>query len=222
MSDLEISHIESDIIPVIEAAIFSSAEPLTADKLLLLFSEENQPSREVLKEALLMLESFYDARAINLVKVATGYRFQTKSTHAQALQRLWEKKPPRYTRALLETLALIVYQQPITRGEIEAVRGVAVSSQIIKTLQEREWIKVLGFKELPGKPALFGTTKKFLEYFNLNTLSDLPPLQDLVNLDELGDIFEDQTNKEVLDQAEETEFEASLSEPTQPELESVE
>lgn len=170
---------------ILEAAIFASGEPVTAEKLTHLFPEQDRPNKKTVKKYLVEIaESYYD-RGVELVEVGSGYRFQSKSDYAEYLQRLWERKPPRYSRALFETLALIVYRQPITRGEIEDVRGVAVSTNIIKILLEREWVKVVGHKDVPGKPALFGTTKQFLDYFNLKNLGEMPPLRDLINLDEL-------------------------------------
>ncbi len=174
-----------NIKPILEAAIFAAGEPLTADKLTQLFPEEARPAAKEIKAALVELAESYHDRGVELVEVGRGYRFQAKADYAEFMQRLWEKKPPRYSRALLETLALIVYRQPITRGEIEDVRGVAVSSNIIKILSEREWVKVVGHKDVPGKPALYGTTSEFLDYFNLKSLGEMPPLQELVNLEEL-------------------------------------
>lgn len=170
---------------IIESAIFAAGEPLSVEKLLQLFSEEEGISSQEIREILKALTETYQNRGIELVEVSSGFRFQAKSEYATWLQRLWEKKPPRYSRALLETLALIVYRQPITRGEIEEVRGVAVNTNIIKTLLERNWIKIVGYKDVPGKPVLYGSTKAFLDYFNLKKLSDLPSLPDLVDLEAL-------------------------------------
>ena len=170
---------------IVEAALFTYGEPMTVDKLLQLFPELEQPKREEVQTVLEALQHEYAARGIELVRVASGFRFQAPAKYASWLQRLWESKAPRYTRALLETLALIAYRQPITRGEIEEVRGVVVSTHIIKTLLDREWIKVVGQKEVPGKPALYGTTKQFLDYFNLKSLSQLPPLEELMSLEEI-------------------------------------
>ena len=187
---------------VLEAAIFSSPEPLTFSRLKNLFVGEEVPDTKLLREALTNLEQRYRDRGIALVEVSSGYRFQTQPEYTTWIDRLWEKKPPRYTRATLETLVLIAYQQPITRGEIEDVRGVAVSSNIIKNLLEREWIQVLGHKEVPGKPALFGTTKAFLDYFNLKALADLPALQDLVDLDAIAEKLEQGGELELAEAAE--------------------
>ncbi len=164
---------------ILEAAIFASAEPVSFDKLVGIVRIHAPKVKILIKE----LQEDYKDRGVELVKVATGYRFQAKKEYASNLQKLYERSPPRYSRALLETLALIAYRQPITRGEVEAVRGVAVSSNIIKILQEREWVKVVGCRDVPGKPALFATTKAFLDYFNLRTLNDLPALEDIVDLD---------------------------------------
>ena len=170
---------------IIEAALFAAGEPLTAERLQGMFSWAGRPSTEAIKAAIERIEQACEGRGVELVNVASGYRFQAKKEYASLLQKLWEKKPPKYSRALLETLALIVYRQPITRGEIEDVRGVAVSTNITKTLQDREWIKVVGTRDVPGKPALFGTTKQFLDDFNLKSLSELPPLQELIDIDAL-------------------------------------
>lgn len=165
---------------IVEAAIFSSQEPLDLEKLKSLVDKDLVDINAILQE----LSDDYQDRGIELVKVASGYRFQVKQIYSASLRQLHDKNPPRYSRALLETLALIVYRQPITRGEIEAVRGVSINPKIMKMLQEREWIKVVGQKDVPGKPALFATTKKFLDYFNLKNLTELPPLKALIDLDQ--------------------------------------
>ncbi|OGT47728.1 MAG: SMC-Scp complex subunit ScpB [Gammaproteobacteria bacterium RIFCSPHIGHO2_12_FULL_41_15] len=180
------------LVPILEAALFSAGEPLSLDRLLVLFQEDEKPTKAALSEALEILRGHYVDRAVELKKVATGYRFQSKQTFAPWLQRLWERKPPRYSRALLETLALIIYRQPITRGEIEDVRGVTVSSHIIKTLLEREWISVVGHRDVPGKPALFATTKQFLADMNLNSLNELPPLSEIIDLEVVGEQLAEQ------------------------------
>lgn len=174
-----------NISEILEAAIFAAGEPLPVEKLSMLFEEEARPATKEIREELKKIAEMYENRGVELVEVASGYRFQSRAKFAPWLQRLWEQKPPRYGRAFLETLALIVYQQPITRGEIEEVRGVAVNTNIIKVLTERNWIKIIGHKDVPGKPALYGSTKEFLDYFNLKSLSELPTLADLANLDEL-------------------------------------
>ena len=177
---------KSTIKSILEAAIFAASDPLTIDKLLSLFPENAKPSKALIHESLEALQQDYESRGVGLVKVASGYRFQAKSCFSEWLQRLWQQRPPKYSRALFETLALIAYKQPLTRGEIEEVRGVAVSSHIVKTLIDREWVKVVGHREVPGKPALLATTKQFLDYFNLSSLSSLPPLEELMDLDEVG------------------------------------
>lgn len=161
-------------------------EPLPEDRLLALFEPEQRPSRDALRGALNALSVDYRGRGVELVQVAGGYRLQVPRSMSPWVSRLWEERAARYSRALLETLALIAYRQPITRGEIEEVRGVSVSTSIIKTLSERDWIKVLGHREVPGRPALYGTTREFLDYFNLMSLGDLPPLAELRDLDAIG------------------------------------
>ncbi len=161
---------------ILEAVLLAADEPLSLERLLDLFSEAEQPSREAIREALNVLAADCKGRGIELVEVASGFRLQVPATFAPWVSRLWEQRSASYSRALLETLALIAYRQPITRGEIEAVRGVSLSSSIMKTLQERDWIKVVGHREVPGRPALYATTRIFLDDFNLKHLSELPPL----------------------------------------------
>lgn len=173
------------IAQVIEAALFSSSEPLNAERLLQLFEESARPNIAEIKEAVTTLKNHYENSSLELAEVASGYRFQVKSNFSPYIQRLEARKPPKYSRAFLETLALIAYRQPITRGEIEEVRGVAVNPAIIKTLLDREWIKIAGYRDVPGKPALFATTKTFLDYFNLKKLSELPPLSELMDFEAL-------------------------------------
>ena len=170
---------------IVEAALFAAGRPLSLDQLLKLFEEDERPSREELRKTLLTLAEEWGDRGIELKEVASGYRFQVRQALAPWISRLSEERPPRYSRALLETLALIVYRQPITRAGIEEIRGVAVSSSIMKTLLEREWIRVVGHRDVPGRPALYGTTRKFLDYFNLKSLSELPPLAEIRPVDHL-------------------------------------
>jgi segregation and condensation protein B len=165
----------SEIKPIIEAALMVAGEPLDLDRLAALVGEEEDP-REAVGQALAALEEDYAGRGIELREVAQGYRFQARAELAPWLNRLWEEKPPRYSRALVETLAIIAYRQPVTRGDIEDLRGVALGTGMLKTLLEREWIRVVGHREVPGRPAVYATTPKFLDYFNLKTLSELPPL----------------------------------------------
>lgn len=171
---------------IIEAALFSAGEPLTVDRLQGLFEEGGQPEKKVIREVLKSLEEEFDTRGIELAEVGSGFRFQARQETSQWIARLWEEKPPRYSRALLETLALIAYRQPITRAEIEDIRGVSVSSSIMKTLQERGWVRIVGHRDVPGKPALYATTREFLDYFNLKNLSDLPTLAELKDIDKLN------------------------------------
>jgi len=170
---------------IVEAALMAADSALNIDRLLQLFElDEEKPTRDQIKEVLTKLEEECEGRGVELKRIASGYRYQTRTDVQPWVARLWQEKPPRYTRALLETLSLIIYRQPITRGEIEEVRGVSVSSNIIKTLLEREWVKVVGHKEVPGRPALYGSTKQFLDYFNLKTLNELPSLAELADLDQ--------------------------------------
>jgi segregation and condensation protein B len=171
---------------IIEAVLMSADKPLKVNQIEALFTgDADMPTRDDIRKAIRELGEDYQGRGFELKEVASGFRLQVSEGYAQWIGRLWEEKPARYTRALLETIALIAYRQPITRGEIEEVRGVSVSSNIIKTLMEREWIKVLGHKDVPGKPALYGTTKEFLDYFNLKSLEDLPSLAEIKDLDQI-------------------------------------
>ena len=172
---------------LVEAAIFVADEPLSKERLQGTVLEGLNVSRKRLDSALSEIQLDYQARGIVLVEVASGYRFQSMDSLSPWLSKLWQEHAPRYSRAMLETLALIAYKQPITRGEIEDVRGVSVSSHIIKTLSERDWIKVIGHKEVPGRPALYATTKGFLDYFSLKSLAELPAIEDFAALqDELA------------------------------------
>jgi len=170
---------------IVEAAIMAAGTPASIDYLLKLFSEDEQVGRDEIRAVLALLSEECEPRGIELKQVASGYRYQVKQTLSPWLSRLAEERPARYSRALLETLSLIVYRQPVTRAEIEDVRGVAVSSSIIKTLLEREWVRVVGHRDVPGKPALYGTTRQFLDYFNLKSLSELPPLAEIRSLDSI-------------------------------------
>ena len=172
-----------ELASLLEAFLLASGKPQSLDRLYELFEEAERPEPPVFKKALEHLRKSCDNRAFELVEVASGYRLQIREKFAPWVGRLWEERPQRYSRALLETLALIAYRQPITRGEIEDVRGVAVNSNITKTLLEREWIRVVGYREVPGRPAMFATTKAFLDHFNLKNLDDLPPLAALRELE---------------------------------------
>jgi segregation and condensation protein B len=170
---------------IIEAALLAAPQPLTVAQLADLFGEGEAPPSDDIRRALHTLQEDCATRGVELIEVASGFRYQVRSDVYPHIARLWAEKPPRYSRALLETLALIAYRQPITRGEIESIRGVAVNTQIIRTLEEREWIRVVGHRDVPGKPALFGTTRAFLDYFNLKSLDQLPTLAALQDLPEL-------------------------------------
>lgn len=166
---------------IIEAALFAVGQPLAIERMQALFAEDEKPSIDEIKTALDKLKQDCQTRGIELVELASGFCFQTKPALNPWLKNIWQEKPQRYSRAFLETLALIAYRQPITRGEIEAIRGVAVNANVIKTLMEKEWIRSVGHRDLPGKPELLATTRQFLDHFNLKSLEDLPALLSLEN-----------------------------------------
>jgi segregation and condensation protein B len=170
---------------ILEAALLAAGQPLSTTQLAELFSEEERPPTSEISKALEQIGNECSRRGIELQKVASGYRFQVKQDLNEWVSRLWKERPQRYSRAVLETIALIAYRQPITRAEIEAVRGVSVSTNIIRTLQEREWIRVVGHRDVPGKPALFGTTNTFLDSFGLQNLDDLPTLAEIRDMETL-------------------------------------
>jgi len=171
---------------IIEAALLAAGGPLSLDMMLTLFLDEEQPEKKELREVLDQLKEDYEGRGIEVVEVGSGWRIQVVEEVSLWVSRLWTERAPRYSRALMETLALIAYRQPITRGDIEDIRGVSVSTNIIKTLLEREWVRVVGTRDVPGKPSLYGTTRAFLDYFNLKTLDELPPLAEIRDLDEIN------------------------------------
>lgn len=171
---------------IVEAALFAAQKPLTVKDLAELFEEQDKPTPGEIQAALKTIEEAYANRGVHLFKLNGSYSFRVDTSVGNWVSKLWDEKPARYSRAFLETLAIIAYRQPVTRGEIESIRGVAVSSHITKTLEERGWIRVVGHKDVPGKPALLATTKEFLSYFNLATLEDLPPLTEIKNLDEMA------------------------------------
>jgi segregation and condensation protein B len=182
---------------LVEAAIFVADKPLSMEAMKSSFLSDYQVSTQQLNKVLKELDLDYSNRGIKLIKVASGFRFQSDESLGLVLSKLWQENVPKYSRAMLETLALIAYRQPITRGEIEEVRGVAVSSHIVKSLTERGWVKVIGHKEVPGRPALLATTKTFLDYFSLSSLADLPSadmfeenLQDAINAEQAADVEE--------------------------------
>jgi segregation and condensation protein B len=172
--------------PIVEAALLASTQPMTIAQLKAIFGEDEEVGTDELKQALDSLAADCEGRGVELLEVASGWRYQVRREVHGWVSRMWAEKPSRYSRALLETLALIAYRQPITRPEIEQIRGVVVSSSIVKTLEEREWIRVVGYRDVPGKPALFGTTRMFLDYFNLKSLDALPPLSEIRDLEELN------------------------------------
>tara|TARA_B100000674_G_C37683814_1_gene842786 strand:- start:1 stop:630 length:630 start_codon:yes stop_codon:yes gene_type:complete len=171
---------------IMEAALLAAGGPLSLDSLQNLFGDKERPDKKQLKKILTELKSDYDGRGIEIVEVASGWRIQVNEDISPLIASLWSERPLRYSRASMETLAIIAYRQPITRGEIEEIRGVSVSSNIIRTLIERDWIKVVGQRDVPGKPSLLGTTKEFLDYFNLKTVDELPPLADIRDFDAIN------------------------------------
>ncbi|MCG6873142.1 MAG: SMC-Scp complex subunit ScpB [Gammaproteobacteria bacterium] len=177
---------EVELKRIIEAALFVADAPLTIDRLLQMFPEDARPTRQEVRDMLSRLEEDYQGRGVELRRIDAGYRFQSDQKLSDWLGKLWSGRSPRYSRALLETLAIIAYRQPITRGEIEEIRGVSVSSEIVKTLLSREWIRQVGHRDVPGKPALFGTANGFLEHFNLSSLGDLPSLSELRDTDTIA------------------------------------
>ena len=178
MEALEIKHF-------VEAALLAAGRPLSIDQLKDLFDGRSAPEKSEIRDAIAALNEEYEPRGIVVSEVASGFRMQVKAAMADRLQKLWEERPPRYSRALFETLALIAYRQPITRGDIEEIRGVSVSSNIIRQLLERDWVRAVGHRDVPGRPELFGTTRNFLDYFGLKKLEDLPPLADLSDWESL-------------------------------------
>jgi segregation and condensation protein B len=168
---------------VIEAALLAAGGPLTVDQFAALFGDQDGPEKQEIRAVIKELQADYEGRGIEITEVASGFRVQVRESMSQWLTKLWEERPPRYSRALMETLAIVAYRQPVTRGDIEDIRGVSVTTNIIRTLLERDWIKVVGHRDVPGKPAMFATTRLFLDYFNLKKLDDLPPLAELAALE---------------------------------------
>ena len=177
---------EAGLVQILEGALLAAGEPLSVQRMALLFDENERPSKDDIRAAIKLVEERCEDRGYELVQVASGYRFQVRQALAAWVGRLWQERPVRYSRALMETLSLIVYRQPMTRGEIEEIRGVAVSTNIIKTLLEREWVRVVGHRDVPGRPAMYATTRQFLDYFNLKSLDQLPPLAEIKELDNLS------------------------------------
>ena len=174
---------DHELVEIIEGALLAAGEPLSKKQLAQLFDELDRPSTSDITAALAEVAERCDGRGFELTEVASGFRFQVRQNLSPWISKLWVERPVRYSRALLETLSLIAYRQPITRGEIEDIRGVAVSSNIMKSLLEREWVKVVGHRDVPGKPAMYATTREFLDYFNLKSLDQLPPLADVKDLE---------------------------------------
>lgn len=170
---------------ILEAALLAAGDALSLEHMQALFPDTDRPEKTRVREALLDLQQDYAGRGLEVVEVASGWRIQVVAEMAPWLSRLWEEKPIRYSRALLETLAVIAYRQPVTRGEIEEVRGVSISTTIMRTLQDRGWVRVVGHRDVPGRPAMFGTTRSFLDHFNLKSLDQLPSLGELRDLNEL-------------------------------------
>ncbi|KAF3977439.1 MAG: SMC-Scp complex subunit ScpB [Methylococcales symbiont of Iophon sp. n. MRB-2018] len=168
---------------IVEAILFAAEKPMTVKQLQKIYPEIERPELTVIQNAIDSIIEDYAARPIALKHLSSGYRFQVKERYSYWVSRIFEDKPPKYSRALLETVAIVAYRQPVTRGDIEDIRGVSVSSNIIRTLLDREWIRVIAYKEVPGRPALYGSTKQFLDYFNLSSLDQLPTLEEIKECD---------------------------------------
>jgi len=177
---------ETRIKNIIEAALMAAGQPLSIDRMLALFEDADRPERKTIRDAIEKIQADYADRGIKLNEVASGYRIQVRTAYSEWVARLWQERPPRYSRALMETMALIAYRQPVTRGEIEEIRGVGVSTNIIRTLLERGWARVVGHRDVPGKPEMFGTTREFLDYFDLKSLDELPTLGEIQDFDSLN------------------------------------
>ena len=177
---------EGQLKNIIEAALLAAGHPLSVDQIMSMFEDSEQPDRGDVRTAIKDLQTEYEGRGIEVKQVASGYRVQIREDLSQWITKLWEERPPRYSRALMETLALIAYRQPMTRGEIEEIRGVSVSTNIMRSLLDRNWVRIVGHRDVPGKPAMYGTTKEFLNYFSLKSLDELPPLSELRDFDSLN------------------------------------
>lgn len=203
---------------IIEGVILAANKPLSEKQLMNIFDKEEKPTLADLRESIQAIQEESKGRGFELVEVASGYQFQVRTEYSAWVGKLWEEKPQKYSRAYLETLALIAYRQPITRGEIEAIRGVAVSSNMIKNLEERGWIRTVGYRDVPGRPALLATTAKFLDYFGLKTLEDLPAVVDIMQEENsnyelpLDEVVTDETEKDTTVDAEETAATANVAE----------
>ncbi len=190
---------QSKLQAILEALLAASDKPLSVNQLHELFTGDiDLPGKDEIRQAIAELQQKYTGGGFELKQVASGFRLQVRAEFESWVARLWEQKPPRYSRALMETLALIAYRQPITRGEIEEIRGVSLSTNIIRTLQERDWVRPLGHKEVPGRPTLYGTTREFLDYFNLKSLNELPTLSEIRDIDQYNPEFEFNDEPEVV------------------------
>ena len=207
------SNVDNKVKMIVEGLLLAAGRPLTLDNIIQVFSKDEQPDSKELKLVMESIAEDCTDRGFELKEVASGFRFQVKQELSDWIAKLWEERPPRYTRALLETLALVAYRQPITRGDIEEIRGVGVSSNIVRTLLDREWIRVVGHRDVPGRPAMFATTKQFLDYFNLKSLQDMPPLseiKDLAEADPKFDLEDDLAGQRILELPEEVIDENSI------------
>jgi segregation and condensation protein B len=207
------SDVDNKVKMIVEGLLLAAGRPLTLDNIIQVFSKDEQPDSKELKLVMDSIAEDCADRGFELKEVASGFRFQVKQELSDWIAKLWEERPPRYTRALLETLALVAYRQPITRGDIEEIRGVGVSSNIVRTLLDREWIRVVGHRDVPGRPAMFATTKQFLDYFNLKSLQDLPPLSEIKDLavaDPEFDLEDDLAGQRILELPEEVIEENSI------------
>jgi len=217
------SDVDNKVKMIVEGLLMAAGRPLTLDNIISVFARGEKPDRKELKAVMEAIAADCDDRGFELKQVASGYRFQVKQELSEWVAKLWEEKPPRYTRALLETLALIAYRQPITRGDIEEIRGVAVSPNIVRTLLDREWVRVVGHRDVPGRPALLATTKQFLDYFNLKSLQELPPLSEIKELEPSEpeiDLAEELAKQRVIDlpDEEQGEGEDALTEAEKDQL----
>lgn len=176
------SDVDNKVKMIVEGLLLAAGRPLTLDAIGQIFAEDEMPDNSELQAVMAAIDESCNDRGFELKETASGFRFQVKQELSEWIGKLWEERPPRYTRALLETLALVAYRQPLTRGDIEEIRGVGVSSNIVRTLLDREWIRVVGHRDVPGRPAMFATTRQFLDYFNLKSLQELPPLADIKDL----------------------------------------
>ncbi len=226
LTELDIETMNKDELKkILEAVIYASDEPMSLNRLMSLFSEESHPGREAIRVAISQLQEETADRSIELKEVGSGYRYQIRQNYAEWVSKLWEERPARYSRASLETLALIAYRQPVTRAEIEEVRGVSVSSNIIKAFIERDWVKIVGHRDVPGKPALYATTKGFLDYFNLSNLEDLPSLAEIRDIDSINEKLElslpGENIERVVDEEILKETDADISDEISPEIETA-